>query len=106
MASATEKLSERHQILLGKIQAERLLLAQHGQQIRLSLSLVDLGFGLLKKIRPHPALAAGLLAAIFVIKPRRLLPVLKSGLFAWKIWQKFEPLLKVRCESKTSNAHD
>lgn len=105
MSSATKKLSERHQILLCKIHAERLLLAQHGQQIRQSLSLLDLGLGLVKKIRPHPALAAGLLAALIALKPKRLLPILKSGLFVWKIWQKFEPLFKVRCESKNSSAH-
>lgn len=90
MSSASKRLGERHQLLLGKIQAERLVLAQHGRQIRLSLSVVDLGLGLVKKIRPHPALAAGLLAAVVILKPKRLLPILKSGLFVWKIWQKFE----------------
>lgn len=94
MSSASTKLSDRHQLLLSKIQAERFLLAQHGQQIRQSLAIVDLGVGLVKKIRPHPALAAGVLAALVVLKPRRLFPILKSGLFVWKIWQKFKPLFK------------
>ncbi|QJQ07059.1 hypothetical protein EJG51_015840 [Undibacterium piscinae] len=94
MSNLSEKLSLRRQTLLAKSQAERMLLTQHVTQIRQSLALADLGLQIAGKIKQRPAIAIGLIAASFVVKPKRMLPLLKTAVMAWQIWQNFAPAIK------------
>lgn len=94
MSNLSEKLSLRRQTLLAKSQAERMLLAQHVTQIKQTLALADLGLQIARKIKQRPALAIGLIAASFVVKPKRILPLLKTAVMAWQFWQNFSPALR------------
>ena len=94
MSMLAEKLSLRRETLIAKSRAERMLLTQHSKQLSQSLLLADTGIQLLTKIRQRPAIGIGLLVASIIIKPRRILSVLKNGLVGWQIWQSIAPALK------------
>ncbi len=94
MSMLAEELSLRRETLIAKSRAERMLLTQHSKQLRRSLLLADTGLQLLAKIRQRPAIGIGLLAASIIIKPRRILSILKNGLLGWQIWQSVAPAFK------------
>ncbi|MDO8651430.1 MAG: YqjK family protein [Undibacterium sp.] len=110
MSNFSEHLSLRRQTLLAKSQAERMLLTQHSKQLRQSLLLADIGFNvgcqIAGKIKQRPAIGIGLLVALLVIKPARVLSFLKNGVAAWQIWQNIAPALKrFQDGNSASNRH-
>lgn len=107
MSMLAEKLSLRRETLIAKSRAERMLLTQQSKQLGQSLLLADTGLRLLSKIRQRPAIGIGLLAATIIIKPRRMLSVLKNGLVGWQIWQSIAPALKqVQADTRPVDERD
>lgn len=104
MSSLRNKLSDHRQFLLAKIQVERSLIGLHGQQIRYSLSIVDRGLEIVSKLKSHPTIYLGLLTAVLIIKPRRLFSALKTGVFAWQIFERFSPGLNPKSSERESRA--
>jgi hypothetical protein len=93
MSKNAEKLRIRRQALITKSQAERLLLVLHGQQLKQSLALADMGMEIAGKLAQRPILGLGVLLAAIIVKPRRIVPLLKKALSAWQIWQMVAPSL-------------
>ena len=93
MSTAIERLRLRRQALITKSQAERMLLVLQGQQIKQSLALADLGMQIAGNLIQRPIVGVGILLAGVVIKPRRILPLLKKALSVWQVWQLIAPSL-------------
>ena len=93
MSPATERLRLRRQALITKSQAERTLLVLQGQQLKQSLALADLGMQIAGNLVQRPIVGVGILLAGFMIKPRRILPLLKKALSVWQVWQLIAPSL-------------
>jgi hypothetical protein len=93
MSRHAEKLRLRRQALVTKSQAERMLLVLRGQQLRQSLTLADMGIQIAEKLAQRPIIGLGVLLAAFIIKPRRIVPLLKKALSVWQIWQMVAPSL-------------
>jgi hypothetical protein len=94
MSKLAEKLRLRRQALVTKSQAERMLLVLQGQQLKQSLSFADLGMQIAGKLRQHPSLGISLLVTTVILKPRRIISLLKKALSAWQVWQLVAPSLK------------
>ena len=93
MSRHAEKLRLRRQALVTKSQAERMLLVLRGQQLRQSLVFADLGMQIAGKLTRRPIIGLGVLLATIIVKPRRIMPLLKKALSAWQIWQLVAPSL-------------
>lgn len=99
-----EKLKQRRQALITKIQAERMLLVLHGQQLKQSLTFADMGVQIAGKLAQRPILGLGILLATFIVKPRRIVPLLKKALSVWQLWQMVAPSLN-KLKKATVPAH-
>lgn len=106
MSTIAEKLKLRRQALVTKSQAERMLLALQGQQLRQSLSLAEIGMQIAGKIAQRPSLAIGVVVATIVIKPGRMLSLVKKAISAWQIWQLVAPSLKKSGQAVAPAHHD
>ncbi len=93
MSKHAENLKLRRQALITKSQAERMLLILRGQQLRQSLGLTDMGMQIAGKLVQRPIIGLGVLLATIIIKPRRIIPLLKKALSVWQIWQLVAPSL-------------
>ncbi|MES2050262.1 MAG: YqjK family protein [Pseudomonadota bacterium] len=91
MSKHAEKLKLRRQALVTKSQAERMLLVLRGQQLSQSLGLADMGMQIAGKLAQRPIIGLGILLATIIIKPRRIIPLLKKALSVWQIWQLVAP---------------
>ena len=93
MSKLAKKLRLRRQALITKSQAERMLLVMHGQQLKQSLAFADMGMQIGGKLIQRPIIGLGVLLATVILKPRRIVSLLKKALSAWQIWQMVEPSL-------------
>ncbi|WP_394780967.1 YqjK family protein [Undibacterium sp.] len=89
--SLPHKLQQRRQALLAKSDQQRKDFAVQAAQARQSLTLADTGLRIISKIKQHPLLVAGAVAAAIALKPRRLFSIFNKGLIAWRIWQGIRP---------------
>lgn len=71
--------------LLAKIAAQRGQVAQIGARWQAPLALADQGLAVVRFLRSHPALAAGVVA-LFVIRRRGVVGLVKSG---WRVWKRY-----------------
>ncbi|MFZ2525176.1 MAG: YqjK-like family protein [Candidatus Ferrigenium altingense] len=69
--------------LLAKIAAQRGQVAQIGARWQAPLALADQGLAVVRFLRSHPALVAGVVA-LFVIRRRGVVGLVKSG---WRVWK-------------------
>lgn len=93
MSKLSERLQLRREALTTKSQAERMLLVLHGQQLKQSLAFADMGMQITGSLARRPIVALGVLLSAFIIKPRRIVPLLKKALSVWQIWQMVAPSL-------------
>jgi hypothetical protein len=87
------KLSRRHQILLDKITRQRHTLSNELQQLRASFSFADNSLSLLGKLKQLPLIGIIGIAAIWLIKPSRLIGIMSKGFAAWQVWRSIMPLI-------------
>lgn len=85
--------------LLAKIAAQRGQVAQIGARWQAPLALADQGLAVVRFLRSHPALAAGVVA-LFVIRRRGVVGLVKSG---WRVWKgyRFLTALSERLSSRS-----
>ena len=74
--------------LLAKIAAQRGQVAQIGARWQAPLALADQGLAVVRFLRSHPALVAGVVA-LFVIRRRGVVGLVKSG---WRVWKGYRYL--------------
>lgn len=94
--STLEQLARRRDALIARSAAQRDALSRQSQAMANTLLTLDQSLGLLRRIKNSPIAIAGLVAGIAIIKPRRLLPLLRSGLIAWQALRTVAPLLHDR----------
>lgn len=94
MMSHSEELARRRELLIARCGAQRNALAMQGHVLVGKLSAFDIGLTLLQRLKKNPGWIAGLVVGLVVIKPRRLLPLLQSGLLAWQAFYTLAPTLK------------
>jgi len=85
--------------LLAKIAAQRGQVAQIGARWQTPLALADQGLAAVRFLRSHPALVAGVVA-LFVIRRRGVVGLVKSG---WRVWKgyRFLTALSERLSSRS-----
>lgn len=101
MSKSSEVLARRRELLIARCAAQRNALTVQGQALMEKLSVFDIGLSLFEKIKRNPAWIAGLVVGLVVIKPRRLLPLLQTGLLAWQGLRTLAPTLKNIMERRT-----
>ncbi|MFZ6872470.1 YqjK family protein [Undibacterium sp. Di27W] len=103
------RLVLRRQALLLKIQAERSLMAIHCQEFKESIGMVGVATGMLSKAgqiaRQRPLLGGLAIAALFILKPRRIFSFARSALLGWETWRSVAGIVqRMRTDvSDTSN---
>lgn len=91
---SSEVLARRRELLIARCAAQRNALTVQGQALVEKLAVFDIGLNLLERLKKNPAWIAGLLVGLAVIKPRRLLPLLQTGLLVWQALRTLAPALK------------
>ncbi|OGS87960.1 MAG: hypothetical protein A2061_03155 [Gallionellales bacterium GWA2_59_43] len=74
--------------LLAKIAAQREQIAEAGARWQAPLALADQGLAVVRFLRSHPALVAGVVA-LFVVRRRGVVGLVKGG---WRVWQGYRYL--------------
>ena len=92
-SSAFALLARRRAELIVRSTAQRNALSMQGQSLAQMMSTLDHGLALLQRIKNSPVAVTGLLIGLAIIKPRRLLPLLRTGLVAWQALRTGAPLL-------------
>ena len=103
MKSRPSQLQEKREELLLRCRIERMLLAAQTREIQQKLSIANLAWRTVGKVKEHPGIALGSFALIAVLKPRRMLALAKNALVAWKLWQRFAPMLRNISNAVTSD---
>lgn len=78
------ELAERRGMLVSRAAAQRTELAQALAPWRGPLALVDQGVSALRYLKRHPVLLAGGVVCAAVLRPRRVVGLLRSG---WVVWR-------------------
>lgn len=104
MKSRPSQLQERREELLLRCRIERMLLAAQTREIQQKLSIANLAWRTVGKVKEHPTIALGSIALIAVLKPRRMLALAKNALVAWQLWQRFAPMLRNMSNAVTSDS--
>lgn len=88
-----DQLQARREALVLRCQRQRGQLIWQSAQLHQELSFLELGLRAARAVRASPFLIVAITTTVFIIKPRRALCLLKTGLSFWRKWQKLEPLL-------------
>jgi len=83
MNSKISAVMQRRGELLARIAAQREQAAEIGARWQAPLALADQGLAVVRFLRSHPALVAGV-AALFVIRRRNVAGLVKGG---WRVWK-------------------
>ena len=94
MIKSSEVLARRRELLIARCAAQRNALTVQRQALLEKLAAFDIGLSLFERFKKNPAWIAGLAVGLAVIKPRRLLPLLQTGLLAWQTLRTLAPALK------------
>jgi hypothetical protein len=93
LSERQQQLQARRLILLARCQQKRQDLIWQSAQLQHELRFVELGLRAAQTLRASPVLIAAIAAALTIIKPRRVMWLLKTGLSSWRLWLKFAPML-------------
>lgn len=91
--SAFALLAQRRAELIARSTAQRDALSVQCQSLAQTMSPLNQGIAALRRIGNSPAAMTGLLVGLAIVKPRRLLPLLRTGLLAWQALRTAAPLL-------------
>lgn len=94
MIKYSEELACQRDLLIARCASQRNALSLQGQVLVEKLSAFDIGLSLVGRFKKNPAWIAGLMVGLVVIKPRRLLLMLQTGLLAWQAMRAVAPALK------------
>jgi hypothetical protein len=84
MIKYSEELACQRDLLIARCASQRNALTVQGQALVGKLTAFDIGLTLFERLKKNPAWIAGLIVGLVVIKPRRLLPMLETGLLVWQ----------------------
>lgn len=76
-------MMQRRGELLARIAAQREQMAETGARWQAPLALADQGLAVMRFLRSHPVLVAGVVA-LFVIRRRGVVGLVKGG---WRVWK-------------------
>jgi hypothetical protein len=93
LSKRQQQLQARRLTLLARCQQQRQELIWQSAQLQHELRFVELGLRTAQALRASPIILATIAAALMIIKPRRVMWVLKTGLSSWRLWLKFAPML-------------
>jgi uncharacterized protein (DUF1778 family) len=93
LSERQQQLQSRREALTARCQQQRQELIWQSAQLQHELRFVELGLRAAQTLRASPMLVAAIAAALMIIKPRRVMWVLKTGLSSWRLWLKFAPML-------------
>lgn len=92
--SSSKELACLRERLIACCAIQRNTLTGEAQSLLGKLSVFDLGLTLFERLKKNPAWTAGLVVGLIVIKPRRLVAVLQTGLLAWQSLRVLTPAMK------------
>ncbi|NMM37580.1 MAG: hypothetical protein HHJ09_08700 [Glaciimonas sp.] len=92
-SSTLGRLARRRAELIARCTAQRDALSMQSQSLAQMMSTLDHGLALLQRIKNNPVAIASLVVGVAVIRPRRLLLLLRTGLLGWQALRAVAPLL-------------
>jgi len=93
MSEPIEQIRQRRELLVMRADLQRFDLALQIEPWKKPLSYIDHGLTLARRVRAHPALIAGALAALAFVGRNRLGRVAQLG---WSAWSAYRLFTKVR----------
>lgn len=94
MSRTTEQLAQRRQQLLLESAAIREDFSAQGQMLRRSLATIDTGISVFNRIKRQPALMAGIVFGVVLLKPQRLLKNAQTAFMMWNNVQRLLPIVQ------------
>ncbi|MEO8599573.1 MAG: YqjK-like family protein [bacterium] len=88
------RLAQRRTELIARCAQQRDALSTQKQSLMHITSTLDYGLTLARRIKNNPLAAAGIMAAVVIIKPRRLLALARTSLVTWQTLRTVTPLLQ------------
>lgn len=93
-SSAFMRLAQRRAELIARCAEQRDALSTQNQSLTQITATLDYGLTLARRIKHNPLAMAGLMVAVVIIKPRRLLALARTGLVTWQALRTVTPLLQ------------
>ena len=84
MNAKLNKLVERRGRLISRAASQRVALTEALAPWHTPLTIVDQGLSVVRYLRQHPLLLGGMLASALVMRPKRMIGLLRSGWFIWR----------------------
>ena len=94
MAIKVGDLSQRRQLLLSRSAQQRADIVASSQALGRPLQTVDHGMQFVKNIGRHPGWIAGILIAVALIKPRRIVATFEAARVAIRTLGMVEPIIQ------------
>jgi len=83
-------IAYRRRLLLGKIEAQRTEVAKISRRFEKPLAVADAGLKVVRFAQSHPALVAGGIAAVLMLRRRGVIGLVKGG---WRLWGFYKTIL-------------
>lgn len=101
MIKYSEELACQRDLLIARCAGQRNALTVQGQALVEKMTAFDIGMSVFERLKKNPALVAGLVIGLVVIRPRRIVLMLQTGLIAWQTLHALAPALKniVECRA-------
>lgn len=93
LGNRQQQLQAKRLALVERCHQQRQELLWQSAQLQHDLRFIELGLRTAKALRASPILIAALAAGLTIIKPKRILWLLKTGVSSWRLWLKFAPVL-------------
>lgn len=93
MTTHLKLLAQRREQLITRCALQREALGIQKIRLTQSLNTVDRVVDVLDRLRRNPVVILGLAGSVFLLKPRRLLSLMRSGLIVARGWKLAAPLL-------------
>ncbi|MGV8893944.1 MAG: YqjK family protein [Burkholderiaceae bacterium] len=93
-SSSFMRLAQRRAELIARCAEQRDALSTQKQSLIQITSTLDYGLTLVRRIKSNPLALAGIMAAVLIIKPRRLLALARTSLVTWQALRTVTPLLQ------------
>ena len=94
MAKKIDELPQRRQLLLSRSAEQRADIVASSQALGRPLQTVDHGVQFVKNLRRHPGWIAGILIAVALVKPRRIVAALEAARAASRTFGMVEPIIQ------------
>lgn len=88
-----QRLAQRRDALVAQSIHQREQLRAQSRSVRNAVNPAQLGAGLMAQISQNKWLIAGAAVAVWLIKPRRILAGVRTGLVGLQVWRRLGPAL-------------